>query len=351
MAIEKPTENHALPTISRNPSFHGNRPPEEAMAMDDLRVVAPVSPVLSESHANDVLMEDLASGTSGFSASISYGTRRDSTFLEAGKGKEAIPMLIHNVDVGDGCSNGKLTPQKPNDVFWNDDGDLILIDLDNEYFLVRFANEDDFHHVLAGGPWVIYESYPTVQHWSRDFSTALDHHSRIMIWVRLPGLPYRYYTGSLLCLIAGTIGEVVRIDYNTPDGKRGRFTRLAVVINLDKPLVYGILIDDHRQTVEYEGMPTICFGCGKYGHVKELCKEEVETSVEKAPVEARQDALGKRQLQGFEILSEVDEVRDLHTGSPKVDKNVTPDFRRSTVTPQEQLSVEPVIKVNSVTKR
>ncbi|KAL4290816.1 hypothetical protein GQ457_14G003450 [Hibiscus cannabinus] len=153
---------------------------------------------------------------------------------------------------------------------WNPNGEINLIDLDNEYYLVRFANEDDFQKVLFGGPWVIYGSYLTVQPWKRHFNSAEEHPSH-MVWVRLPNLPYRYYTKRLFRYIAMSIGEVVKVDYNTSEGKRGRFARLAIIVELNKPLVSGIVIDGRRQDIEYEWLPTICFKCGKYGHATEFC--------------------------------------------------------------------------------
>ncbi|KAL4273588.1 hypothetical protein GQ457_13G013000 [Hibiscus cannabinus] len=154
---------------------------------------------------------------------------------------------------------------------WSPSGEINLIDLDNGYYLVRFAMEEDFNKVLKGGPWVIYGSYLTVQPWHQFFNTEEVHPSHIMVWVRLPKLPYRYYSKSLFQYIAATIGEVVRVDYNTEEGKRGRFARLAIVVDLSKPLVSGIMIDSRRQDIEYEGLPSICFKCGKYGHAKESC--------------------------------------------------------------------------------
>ncbi|XP_039055003.1 uncharacterized protein LOC120197594 [Hibiscus syriacus] len=110
----------------------------------------------------------------------------------------------------------------------------------------------------------------------------MDYPMKIMVWVRLPGLPYHYYTRSLFGHITGAIGKVVRVDYNTEDGKRGHFARLAVVDDLDKPLISGIVIDSHRQLIEYEGLPTICYSCGKYGHTHEHCgKEKKEHWVKK----------------------------------------------------------------------
>ncbi|KAL4386031.1 hypothetical protein GQ457_09G026140 [Hibiscus cannabinus] len=120
---------------------------------------------------------------------------------------------------------------------WNPLGEIQLIDLDNEYFLVRFAKEEDYVRVLTGGPWVIYGSYLTVQPWSRNFSTNSEYPKRIMVWTML-------------------------------------LDRLAVTIDLNKPLVSDIVIDGTRQDIEYEGLPDICFSCGKYGHSKDLCGKE-----------------------------------------------------------------------------
>ncbi|KAK5792686.1 hypothetical protein PVK06_033803 [Gossypium arboreum] len=69
----------------------------------------------------------------------------------------------------------------------------------------------------------------------------------------------------------GTIGKVVRLDFNTDNRTRGRFARMAVYINLNKPLIAQLLVNGRIQRVEYEALPTICFTCGKYGHTKEIC--------------------------------------------------------------------------------
>ncbi|KAH1038475.1 hypothetical protein J1N35_040218 [Gossypium stocksii] len=49
------------------------------------------------------------------------------------------------------------------------------------------------------------------------------------------------------------------------------FAHLAVFVNLEKPLTSKVLVDGDIQRVEYESLPTACFICGRYGHVKELC--------------------------------------------------------------------------------
>lgn len=73
-------------------------------------------------------------------------------------------------------------------------------------------------------------------------------------------------------MIGKLLGDVVKIDYMTETRGCGKYARLAVLIDLQKPLVPWIKV--HRQTygVEYEGLPIICFECGKHGHTKEKCK-------------------------------------------------------------------------------
>ncbi|KAL4297051.1 hypothetical protein GQ457_12G005610 [Hibiscus cannabinus] len=157
---------------------------------------------------------------------------------------------------------------------WKPSGDLQLIDLENNYFLVRVEDPRDYERILTEGPWTIYGSYLTMQPWSCSFSTSEKHPSRVVVWVRLPGLPYRYYSKALFRRIAAIVGEVVRVDYNTQAGERGKFARLAGTVDLNKPLVPCIGIDDFTQQLEYERLQNICFKCGIYGHSQDICTHD-----------------------------------------------------------------------------
>ena len=71
------------------------------------------------------------------------------------------------------------------------------------------------------------------------------------------------------------IGKVVRlvlcIDSNTTMGARGRFARLCVLVNLDKPLIKRVHIGKNVLSIQYEGINSLCFSCGRVGHKKEAC--------------------------------------------------------------------------------
>ncbi|XVE65989.1 hypothetical protein DITRI_Ditri08aG0045200 [Diplodiscus trichospermus] len=63
-------------------------------------------------------------------------------------------------------------------------------------------------------------------------------------------------------MIGSMEGNVLRIDYNIESASRGKFARIAVKVDLKKPLCARFLMDGRVQVVEYESLPKICFYCG-----------------------------------------------------------------------------------------
>ncbi|XP_010520311.1 PREDICTED: uncharacterized protein LOC104799464 [Tarenaya hassleriana] len=160
------------------------------------------------------------------------------------------------------------------ETLWKPMGRLTVIDLENEFFLVRFQKEEDYQRALCEGPWVILGAYLTVQCWSPDFVPSQAKPSHVVAWIRFPAMPIQYYHAALLEIIAGNIGRVIRVDYNTVSASRGRFARVAVELDLSKPLISSFEIEGLTQLVEYENLPTICFSCGVIGHLKEQCSKQ-----------------------------------------------------------------------------
>ncbi|KAE8685597.1 hypothetical protein F3Y22_tig00111095pilonHSYRG00194 [Hibiscus syriacus] len=161
---------------------------------------------------------------------------------------------------------------------WQPQGNFHLIDLDNNYYLVKLDCTDDYNKVFIEGTWVVFGSYLTAQPWSRSFLTSDGYPSQAVVWIRLPGLPHRYYTRSLFNVIAAEIGQVVKVDYNTNAREKGKYERLVVVVDLNKPLLPCIGTDGFVQQIEYEGLQQICFKCGVYGHFQDLCGKHLEAT-------------------------------------------------------------------------
>ncbi|KAI9088280.1 hypothetical protein K1719_030001 [Acacia pycnantha] len=201
---------------------------------------------------------------------------------------------------------------------WKPTGHFKLTDMDEDCFLVRFQDDLDYQNAILTGPWMVYGHYLSVQPWTPSFKPTNHVINQVMGWIRLPKLPARYYHKSVIRSIGSVFGEVIRVDYNTDSGDRGKFARIAVCIDLTKPLISKILVDGELIFVEYEGLPTICFSCGKYGHLQEACPAKLASSSGEVQRRRRLPARGDKAKEAkgipkvvsasrYEILSEYQE--------------------------------------------
>ena len=85
----------------------------------------------------------------------------------------------------------------------------------------------------------------------------------------------------MLRQIGESIGKVLRIDSHTALEARGKYARLCIQIDIDKPLVNTILIGRFEQPVSYEGIQNLCFSCGRLGHRVEACPFTIRKGGEK----------------------------------------------------------------------
>ncbi|CAI9091751.1 OLC1v1026857C1 [Oldenlandia corymbosa var. corymbosa] len=92
-----------------------------------------------------------------------------------------------------------------------------------------------------------------------------------LVWAKLPGWLVPYYNNSFLRRIGSALGRVARVDQQKATRIRGRFTRLAVEIELDQPMVSQIDIKGRIQKVEHENMPPLCASCNRVGHQAGNC--------------------------------------------------------------------------------
>ncbi|KAL4341312.1 hypothetical protein GQ457_08G032330 [Hibiscus cannabinus] len=95
-----------------------------------------------------------------------------------------------------------------------------LIYIKNDFFLVKFSNRGDYLKVLTEGPWTIFGHYITMEPWSTDFNPLQASASRVMAWVRLPGLPTTLFKRSFIESIGNQIGSVIKMDFQTDNGCR-----------------------------------------------------------------------------------------------------------------------------------
>ena len=143
--------------------------------------------------------------------------------------------------------------------------------MDNGFFLIKLQDEEEVERALTEGPWTILGHYLTVNRWSPSFKATNSTITTVSAWIRFPNLPIQYYREPVLRKIATAVGKPLKVDLNTQLATRGKFARVAVEIDLTKPLLSQFTLDEENQKIEYEGLPQVCFHCGRVGHNMLFC--------------------------------------------------------------------------------
>ena len=154
---------------------------------------------------------------------------------------------------------------------WRPASRMDCVDLGFGFFLVRFFSKEDLDSVLMRGPWFIGDQFLSIRPWEPFFKPSTANVSLIAVWIRLCELPIELYEVEVLKQIGESIGKVLRIDSNTAMEARGKYARLCIQIDINKPLVNHILIGRFEQAVSYEGIQSLCFSCGRLEHKVDAC--------------------------------------------------------------------------------
>lgn len=157
---------------------------------------------------------------------------------------------------------------------WARNGIVSVADLPNDFFVVTFTNMDDYEHALEGGPWMIYDHYLLVRTWCQDFKPSTASVDHLLVWVRFPELPMEYYDVDVLEWFGNRIGKAIKNYMTTTQLSRGKFARMCIEVDLSKPLLPYYFIKGEQYRIEYEGLHSLCFLCGKFGHINVNCPDK-----------------------------------------------------------------------------
>ncbi|CAL9021388.1 unnamed protein product [Prunus brigantina] len=154
-------------------------------------------------------------------------------------------------------------------------GAISLIDLENNFYVVRFVLEEDIRYVFSGGPWVIAGQSLVMQRWKPGFDPNEATITRMAVWVRIMGLHVEWFNPEAIKRIGDLIGVTYRIDTHIVAQARGKYARICIELDLTKPLIANVQVENNWYAIEYEGLHLVCFGCGIYGHNRNQCPSEI----------------------------------------------------------------------------
>lgn len=125
---------------------------------------------------------------------------------------------------------------------------------------------------------MILDHYLTVTKWKPNFKPTISSEPCTMVWVRFPGIPIEMFDDDSLLGIGNAVGKALKVDTNMADMIRGRYARVCVELNLSQPLMPTVVVWGKKYSVEYEGLPKICFKCGCHDHKMEQCGSAAEAT-------------------------------------------------------------------------
>ncbi|CAL2276141.1 unnamed protein product [Prunus armeniaca] len=120
---------------------------------------------------------------------------------------------------------------------WAIKGPMSLIDLENNYFIVKFLYEEDMRYK-----------------WKPGFNAKKEKITHMTAWVQINGLNVEYFRADVMEKIGNLVGATVKVDAHTLSQARGKFARICVELDLAKPLTPFIEIEGRTYRVVYEGI-------------------------------------------------------------------------------------------------
>lgn len=117
---------------------------------------------------------------------------------------------------------------------------ISLMDLPNDFYIIRFRTTEDYNTALLDGSWLIGDHCLHVQRWNPNFLADMAEITHLPVWVRFLMLPIEYYSVPWLQRAGNKIGKTIKVDATTLLASRGRFARVCIEVDLRQPLKISV---------------------------------------------------------------------------------------------------------------
>nr|XP_009601039.1 uncharacterized protein LOC104096382 [Nicotiana tomentosiformis] len=151
--------------------------------------------------------------------------------------------------------------------------------LKNGVILVRFDTIVWKNDVIQDGIYHFDNKPFIVKSWNPEMEFTRDELNTVPIWIRFPGLDFKYSSPKALSKIESLVGWPMIVNHNTEKKNGLNFARLLVDVEMGASLPECVRFVNERgmlieQKVSYDWKPTLCTHCHKYGHAIEICRKK-----------------------------------------------------------------------------
>ncbi|XP_044491492.1 uncharacterized protein LOC123215458 [Mangifera indica] len=143
-------------------------------------------------------------------------------------------------------------------------------------FILKFQDLDGVMRAVEEGQLTIARQPFLVRKWTTNLPMLINDVKKVAIWVRMYGIPLKFWTPKGLSYIASAIGNPLYVDSITEEGTRLDYARICIEIKVDSECPDSIclsLLNGECMVinVEYSWKPIKCNGCQCFGHSTANC--------------------------------------------------------------------------------
>ncbi|TXG72009.1 hypothetical protein EZV62_000588 [Acer yangbiense] len=163
---------------------------------------------------------------------------------------------------------------------WRTMEDFEIEVISGNTFSFTFKSANDRWQVLQGGPWSFDKALLVLEEPTGKGDIQRMKFNKVAFWVQIHNVPLLCMTAEIGKFLGEMVGEVKEVDTGKSGECVGKYIRVRVVIQVDKPLRRILRVDVMRDGLEttmllkYERLPEHCFRCGLLGHTVRYCVQE-----------------------------------------------------------------------------
>ncbi|KAL5773580.1 hypothetical protein ACOSQ2_013504 [Xanthoceras sorbifolium] len=176
-----------------------------------------------------------------------------------------------------GCLVGKVFANKmvSRDAFrgvigriWRTVDEVVVEVIRGNIFAFHFKSQTDRYRVLSGGPWCFDNALLVLEVPTGIGDIARMKFDRVAFWIQIQNVPLLCMTKDIGAYLGGLIGEVQDVDLDASGDCFGKFLRVRVFVDVNKPLKRLIRVDlagSGEVTImllRYERLPDFCCRSG-----------------------------------------------------------------------------------------